>query len=49
MSFAIKEKFKAISCGAYHSIALTEDGRVFGCGKNKFGQLGCGKYAKYEF
>jgi hypothetical protein len=40
MNGLISEKFKAISCGAYHSMALTKDGRVFCCGYNAFGQLG---------
>jgi alpha-tubulin suppressor-like RCC1 family protein len=40
MNSLMSEKFKAISCGACHSMALTVDGRVFGCGQNKFGQLG---------
>jgi hypothetical protein len=34
------EKIKMISCGAFHSLALTESGRVFGWGNNIFGQLG---------
>jgi alpha-tubulin suppressor-like RCC1 family protein len=34
------EKFKAISCGFWNSMALTEDGRVFSCGQNTYGQLG---------
>jgi alpha-tubulin suppressor-like RCC1 family protein len=38
MNELIDEKFKAISCGALHSLALTESGRVFGCGTNSFGQ-----------
>jgi hypothetical protein len=39
MNELISAKFKAISCGALHSLALTEDGRVFGCGFNIFGPL----------
>jgi hypothetical protein len=34
------EKIVMISCGYEHSLALTESGRVFGWGKNYFGQLG---------
>jgi alpha-tubulin suppressor-like RCC1 family protein len=30
----------AISCGRYHSLALTENGRVYSWGDNRFGQLG---------
>ncbi len=32
----------AISCGAYHSTALTESGRVFNWGQNSKNQLGDG-------
>jgi E3 ubiquitin-protein ligase HERC4 len=39
MNYLISEKFKSISCGAMHSMALTEDGRVFSCGSNEFRQL----------
>jgi hypothetical protein len=34
------EKIVMISCGATHSLALTESGRVFGWGDNLWGQLG---------
>jgi alpha-tubulin suppressor-like RCC1 family protein len=34
------EKVKAISCGLWHSMALTESGRVFSWGNNAWGQLG---------
>ena len=34
------EKVKAISCGFNHSLALTESGRVFSWGSNKYKQLG---------
>ncbi len=40
MKYSTNEKFKAISYGCYHSMALTEDGRVFACGYNEYGQLG---------
>ncbi|XP_053317578.1 probable E3 ubiquitin-protein ligase HERC6 [Spea bombifrons] len=36
-------KILQISCGDYHSIVLTEDGRVFSWGQNNAGQLGLGK------
>ncbi len=39
------EKFEektivAISCGYYHSLALTENGRIYSWGNNEFNQLG---------
>jgi WD40 repeat protein len=34
------EKIVMISCGRWHSLALTENGRVFGWGHNCLGQLG---------
>ncbi len=32
MNSLVTEKFKAISSGGFHWLALKEDGRVFGCG-----------------
>ena len=32
-----------LSCGVSHSLALTEDGKVFGWGNNARGQIGCGE------
>lgn len=29
-----------LSCGAHHTVVLTDDGRVFACGWNEYGQLG---------
>jgi hypothetical protein len=34
------EKIVMISCGLGHSLALTENGRLFGWGSNRYGQLG---------
>jgi RCC1 and BTB domain-containing protein len=34
------EKIVSITCGYYHSMALTQNGRVYSWGKNNFGQLG---------
>uniref|UniRef100_A0A8C5LWE2 BTB domain-containing protein n=1 Tax=Leptobrachium leishanense TaxID=445787 RepID=A0A8C5LWE2_9ANUR len=31
-----------VSCGTYHSLALTSEGEVFAWGNNNFGQVGCG-------
>ncbi len=41
-SFVKIPNFKAVSasCGAYHSMFITEDNRVFACGSNQYGQLG---------
>jgi hypothetical protein len=36
------ERVVMISCGGWHSMALTESGRVFSWGSNKYGQLGNG-------
>jgi E3 ubiquitin-protein ligase HERC4 len=33
---------KQISCGAHHSVVLTDSGNIFSFGKNEFGQLGFG-------
>ena len=33
-----------LSCGGNHTAALCEDGRLYVCGSNVFGQLGLGKY-----
>jgi alpha-tubulin suppressor-like RCC1 family protein len=38
-----EENVITISCGGYHSMILTENGRVFSWGSNKCGQLGTGK------
>jgi alpha-tubulin suppressor-like RCC1 family protein len=38
MKYSKNEKFKAISCGCYHSMALTKEGQVFACGYNEYGQ-----------
>ncbi|XP_047711475.1 probable E3 ubiquitin-protein ligase HERC6 isoform X4 [Prionailurus viverrinus] len=36
-------KIIQVSCGNYHSLALSEDGQVFSWGSNSHGQLGLGK------
>lgn len=33
-------QISAVNCGARHTIVTTECGRLFGCGWNKYGQLG---------
>jgi regulator of chromosome condensation len=35
-----KQKIKYISCGAYHSFAMTKDGKVYAWGLNNFGETG---------
>ncbi|KAM8967986.1 probable E3 ubiquitin-protein ligase HERC6 isoform X1 [Sarcophilus harrisii] len=37
-----RDKIIQVSCGHYHSIALTQDGKVFSWGDNDHGQLGLG-------
>jgi alpha-tubulin suppressor-like RCC1 family protein len=39
------EKVKAISCGLWHTLTLTESGCVYNWGRNNFGQLGVGDEA----
>ncbi|KAM5255889.1 putative E3 ubiquitin-protein ligase HERC6 [Ctenodactylus gundi] len=36
-------KIIQVSCGHYHSLALSKDGQLFSWGKNSHGQLGLGK------
>jgi uncharacterized repeat protein (TIGR02543 family) len=47
-SFNENEKIKDISLGAYYSVALTTDGRIFTWGHNVYGQLGDGTNIKQE-
>ena len=35
-------KYKEVATGYYHSMALTEDGRLFAWGRNNYGQVGDG-------
>lgn len=34
-----KYKFKAASAGTINSLFLAEDGKVFACGDNRYGQI----------
>ncbi|KAJ2720078.1 hypothetical protein GGI07_004827 [Coemansia sp. Benny D115] len=38
-------KYRAAACGAEHTLLLTDEGNVLGCGANDFGQLAMGPYA----
>ena len=31
-----------VSCGVFYTLLLTKEGKVFGMGNNKYGQLGIG-------
>lgn len=44
----IEGKVKTIAAGAYHSLALTEDGKVYAWGMNSRGQLGYGGHRPQE-
>ncbi len=35
-----KEEFVFVTCGAYHTMAITKNRKLYGCGSNEFGQLG---------
>ncbi|MCP9265309.1 putative E3 ubiquitin-protein ligase HERC4 [Dirofilaria immitis] len=37
-----------VECGDSHAIALTHEGRVFSCGSDSFGQLGCGQPSRSQ-
>jgi alpha-tubulin suppressor-like RCC1 family protein len=39
------EKIVQLACGFYHTLFLTEDGRIFACGRGSDGQLGFGDIA----
>jgi alpha-tubulin suppressor-like RCC1 family protein len=34
------ERLKQVACGKFHSLFLTQNGKVFATGYNKYGQLG---------
>ena len=36
------KKVTQVACGYVHTLALTEEGHVYGCGNNSRGQLGTG-------
>ena len=36
------DNIKSVYCGYYHNIILKNDGTLWGCGKNDYGQLGLG-------
>jgi hypothetical protein len=38
----LTKPIKNFSCGESHTVILTEDGTLYSCGHNKFGQLGIG-------
>ena len=42
LGFDISGKIIDIACGYYHTIVLTDNGKVYSCGDNSYGQLGLG-------
>ena len=44
-----QHSIRQVSCGVFYTLILTKDGRVYGMGNNKYGQLGIGtKNNEYE-
>ncbi|KAJ1719127.1 hypothetical protein LPJ53_006050 [Coemansia erecta] len=43
---ASDRKFSAAVCGGRHTLLLADDGNVYGCGANDFGQLAMGSYSE---
>jgi len=39
---SISEEVVQVSCGYKHSLFLTENGKVYGCGSNKKSEMGLG-------
>ena len=40
------QKVADVACGSQHTVFLTNDGMVYTCGSNDFGQLGHGKVCR---
>ena len=40
IKFKFSSILKQINCGGYHTLFLTKNGKVYGSGKNRYGQLG---------
>ncbi|KAJ2786855.1 hypothetical protein GGI15_001175 [Coemansia interrupta] len=43
---ASDRKFSSAVCGGRHTLLLADDGNVYGCGANDFGQLAMGSYSE---
>ena len=44
------DDIKSVYCGAYHTFILKNDGTLWGCGRNDYGQLGLGDTSsRYTF
>ncbi|VVC31316.1 Hypothetical protein CINCED_3A018116 [Cinara cedri] len=48
-NFESINNIKSVACGKNHTLAVTEDGKIYACGSNDFGQLGhCGPRTKLQ-
>ncbi|CAK72743.1 unnamed protein product (macronuclear) [Paramecium tetraurelia] len=43
LSYFYKNRIQLIACGAYHSLAVDQQGALYGWGEARFGQLGTGR------
>lgn len=43
----VMENVKQVSCGAYYTLIIKDDGSLYACGQNNYGQLGTGDTNSY--